>query len=329
MEKDKIMIVNEQSLRDKIYLIRGKQVMLDIDLAEIYGYETRYFNRQVQNNKERFCGDDFMFQLTQEELKILMCKNFTSSWGGRRKLPYAFTEQGIYMLMTVLRGDLAIEQSRALIRLFKSMKDYLIENSHFMVTPRSIISIAQKVERNTNDIQEIKKTLDNVVTKTNLSDFMKLFGFGIEQEEILILDGEPFKADLAYQKIYHRAKRKLMVIDDYISTKTLQHLLHSKTTIKLTIISDNKARPPLRNTEYVDFQKENPERSIDFIKTMKKAHDRYIILDYKTKDMKVYHCGTSSKDAGKKITTITRIKDISGYIKMIDDLLANSSLVLK
>ena len=135
-EKNEIMIVDEQLLKDKIYMIRGQQVMLDSDLAEIYGYETRYFNRQVQNNKERFRGDDFMFQITKEELENLMCKKFTSSWGGTRKLPYVFTEQGIYMLMTVLRGEFAVEQSRTLIRLFKSMKDYMTDISSSILIQR-------------------------------------------------------------------------------------------------------------------------------------------------------------------------------------------------
>ena len=94
-----IMIVDENSIKDKIYLIRGQRVMLDFDLAEIYGYETRYFNRQVKNNIERFDAG-FMFQLTEKEWSaFLKCKNFTSSWGGVRKLFYAFTEHGIFMLM--------------------------------------------------------------------------------------------------------------------------------------------------------------------------------------------------------------------------------------
>lgn len=178
---------------------------------------------------------------------------------------------------------------------------------------------------NSADIEAIK---ENMVTKADLSDFMKLFDSGIEHDEILILDGEPFKADLAYQKIYRRAKRKLMIIDDYISTKTLQHLLHSKNAVKLTIISDNKARPPLRQTEYMDFQRENPGRSIDLITAEGKVHDRYIILDVNTKDMKVYHCGASSKDAGKKITTITQVKDVSNYGEMAKALLENPPLTL-
>lgn len=243
-EKNEIIIVEEQSLRDKIHMIRGQQVMLDFDLAEIYGYSTSAFNQQVSRNIEKF-DEDFMFRLTKSEFEILMSQNVISSWGGRRKLPNAFTEQGIYMLMTVLKGDLATKQSKKLIRLFKSMKDYIIENQQLMITQKDYVALAQKVERNTDDIREIKDTLDTVVTKADLSDFMKLFDSGIEHDEILILDGEPFKADLAYQKIYHRAKRKLLVIDDYISTKTLQHLLHSMPTVKLTVISDNKARPPL------------------------------------------------------------------------------------
>ena len=331
-DKNEVMIVDEQSLRDKIYEIRGQQVMLDSDLSEIYGYTVSAFNQQVRRNIDRF-PEDFMFQLRPEELPdSLKSQNVTLNESGNRrgmhikKMPNAFTEQGIYMLMTVLKGDLAIEQSKTLIRLFKSMKDYIIENQQLMITQKDYVALAEKVNSNSADIAEIK---ENMVTKTDLSDFMKLFDAGIEHDEILILDGEPFKADLAYQKIYRRAKRKLIVIDDYISAKTLQHLLHSKAAVKLTIVSDNKARPPLRNAEYADFQKENPGRSIDFITTAKKAHDRYIVLDHGTKDMKIYHCGASSKDAGKKITTITQITDMSGYGDMIKELLANPALVLK
>ena len=123
-----ILEINEIMLQSKIHIVRDQKVILDVDLAEIYGYETKNFNRQVKNNKAKFEGDDFMFQLTKDEWENLRCKNFTSSWGGSRYLPLAFTEQGIYMLMTVLKGDLAIRQSKALIRTFKRMKDYIIEN---------------------------------------------------------------------------------------------------------------------------------------------------------------------------------------------------------
>lgn len=110
MNKDIIaQEINAEYLKGYIYNIRGVRVMLDMDLAQIYGYSTKDFNRQVKNNIEKF-EQDFMFQLSDEECEILRCKNSTSSWGGRRYNPYAFTEQGIYMLMTVLKGDLAYQQ---------------------------------------------------------------------------------------------------------------------------------------------------------------------------------------------------------------------------
>ena len=114
--ENEVIIKNEEELKSKIYTIRGVQVMMDSDLAEIYGYETRDFNKQVKNNIERF-DEDFRFQLTKEEYDVinLMWKNSTSSWGGTRKLPYVFTEQGIYMLMTVLKGELAVSQSKMLV----------------------------------------------------------------------------------------------------------------------------------------------------------------------------------------------------------------------
>ena len=126
-----IAIIDEFTIRDKIYEVRGMKVMLDFELAEIYGYNTSRFNEQVTNNNEKFEGYDFCFYLTQEEfkeLKNLISKKSTSSWGGRRKPPRAFTESGIYMLMTVLRGELATKQSRALIRIFRAMKDYMSED---------------------------------------------------------------------------------------------------------------------------------------------------------------------------------------------------------
>lgn len=246
--------------------------------------------------------------------------------GGRSKPVKAFTEAGVYMLMTVLKGDLAIEQSKTLIRLFRSMKDYIIENQQLMIPQRDYLALTEKMTGHDADIREIK---ENMVTKADLSDFMKLFDSGIEHEEILILDGEPFKADVAYQKIYGKAKRKIIVVDDYIGVKTLNHLAHAKTNAALTVISDNKARPPLRQAEFNDFLTENPGRNIVFIQSAGRAHNRYIVLDEGTKEMKVYHCGASSKVAGKRITTITRLTDIDDYKNTIRMLLGNPSLVLR
>ena len=331
MADNEIMIANEQSLRDKIYEIRGQQVMLDSDLAEIYGYTVSAFNQQVKRNIDRF-PEDFMFQLKPEELpESLKSQNMILNESGNRrgmhikKMPNAFTEQGIYMLMTVLKGDLAIEQSKTLIRLFKSMKDYIIENQQLLITQKDYVALAEKVNSNSADIKEMK---GNMVTKSDLSDFMKLFDQGVHNEEVLILDGQPFKADVAYQKIYRSAKKSIIVVDDYIGVKTLQHLVHAKSGVTLTVISDNKFNL-LKLTEYNDFLTEYPKKTVDFISSQDRAHDRYIVIDNGTTGMKVYHCGASSKDAGKRITTITRLIDIDDYKKTIKTLLTNPPLILK
>ena len=308
----------------QIYIIRGQQVMLDSGLAEIYGYETRYLNLQVRHNLNRF-PEDFMFQLTKEEYDNLMLKNSTSSHGGRRKLPNVFTEQGVYQLATVLKGALAERQSIAIMRVFRAMREYIAQNRQ-LLPQQELLRLSGRQAELEGEVREIK---ENMITKADLSDFMKLFDSSIEHEEILILDGEPFKADEAYQKIYRIAKRKIAVVDDYIGVKTLQHLAHAKPGVKITVISDNKARPRLTLTEYQDYLTENPGRNITFLQSQHQAHDRYIILDEGSKDMKVYHCGASSKDAGKRITTITRIMDIDDYKATIGSMLANTGLILR
>ena len=167
-----------------------------------------------------------------------------------------------------------------------------------------------------------------MLTRADLSDLMKLFEPSISNEEILILDGEPFKADAAYQKIYKQAAESIIVIDDYLGVKTLQHLVHAKNSVNITIISDNKGNRPLRKSEYDDFRSEYSDREISFVKSENKTHDRYIVLDFGTKSERLYHCGASSKDAGRRITTITEIKGIAPYAETIRTLLANPPLML-
>ena len=142
-----ISIISTNSIKDKIYTIRGIQVMLDSDLAEIYGYSTKAFNQQVKNNIERF-DEDFMFQLSDEEVKDLRSKILTTNISSMsRSNPYAFTEQGIYMLMTVLKGELAVSQSKMLVRLFKQMKDYIVENQQ-VIGQRDFIRLSLQAAEN-------------------------------------------------------------------------------------------------------------------------------------------------------------------------------------
>lgn len=334
-------IVNEQSLKNSIYMIRGQQVMLDLDLAAIYGYSTRDFNRQVKNNIEKF-PKDFYFQLTEKESNtILMWKNSTSSWGGVRKKPHAFTEQGIYMLMTVLKGPIATRQSIALIRLFKQMKDYIVENQG-MLGQREYLQLSLQTSDNVRDIMEVKQslaeiddkvakvvdTLGEVVTRSELSDIMLDFSKPLVKYGWLILNGQPVESDLAYQQIYSQAQESIIMIDDYISLKSLSLMRHAPEDVKVVVISDNVGHY-LHQFEVDDVQREYPNRSFVYKVANGIFHDRYIVTDYNTPFEKIYHCGASSKDGGNRVTTITLVKEASIYHSLIDQAMQNDLLVLK
>ena len=347
-----ISIVDENSIRDKIYEVRGVKVMLDFDLAEIYGYETKNFNRQVKNNITKFEGDDFMFQLTRAELEDLVrCKFFTSradtlfrgQKGGSRYLPYAFTEQGVYMLMTVLRGDLAIRQSRALVMAFKAMKDYIIENQDLIgrheftqlkleVSQNREVEVQSRAKLNEID-EQIKSVVDrmsDVVMRSEISPFLLDLGRPTEKHEFLILNGEPAKADETYISIYSQAVKTVYIVDNYINIKTLRLLQEVKRGVAVTIFSDNLGNK-LHASDYADFKTEFPNIPVDFHTTSGIMHDRYIILDFGTNGERIFHCGASSKDAGKKMTSITEYTEAdvkAAFHSVVNKLLANPALNL-
>lgn len=179
-EKKDVFVITEESLQSKIYYVRGQKVMLDFDLAEIYGYTTSRFNEQVKNNIEKFDAD-FMFELTRDEFEDLMSNFSTSSWGGRRKLPKAFTEQGIYMLMTVLRGDLAVKQSKALIRTFKRMKDYIMNNRE-LIGQREYIQLSIHTAENIKDIMKLKLNMNSV--EKQMSDIVEQMNEVVTRSEL-------------------------------------------------------------------------------------------------------------------------------------------------
>ena len=281
-ENKEIVIVDDKTIKDKIYLIRGQKVMLDADLAEIYGYETKNFNRQVKNNIEKFEGEDFMFQLTEDEFANLRCKNFTSSWGGSRYLPNAFTEQGIYMLMTVLRGELAIKQSKALIRMFKQMKDFIIENQDF-IGSKELVQIAIQTNKNTNDIAKINDKISTLATKEDLKKVMDNFIDPDTYKHFLLMNGDKIEADVAYTKLYKSARKSIYVIDNYIGLKTLELLRAAKDSVEVIIFSDNvRNKDMLTKNILNDFIRDCPNINLKMKIAGKKYHDRYIAIDYGT-----------------------------------------------
>ena len=335
-----IIDVTEEYLRDRLYDIRGRKVMLDADLAEIYGYETKVFNRQVKNNAKKFDGDEFMFRLTKTEFENLRCKNSTSSWGGSRYAPYAFTEQGVYMLMTVLKGDIAIKQSRDLVRTFKKMKDYILDNQ-FLIGQREVMQASMQTAENTVEISKLRMDigsvekqmsdvmdqLNDVVTKSELADMMNSF-VSDEDNGWLLYNTKYCSADVAYSSIYGQAKKSVYVIDNYIGLRTLVMLKNASAGVDIKIFSDNVGSGKLHKVEFSDFLREYPGIQITLQHTSGIFHDRFIVLDYGMKDERVFLCGTSSKDAGARITTIVEDFGIQKYDPIIKKLLSNAVLVL-
>lgn len=321
MKTNELSIYDEDYLKSKIYIIRGVQVMIDADLADIYGYSTKRFNEQVKNNIERF-DEDMRFQLTSNEYDVLRSKISTSkpeTRGGRQYLPYVFTEQGIYMLMTVLKGELAVDQSKKLIRLFKQMKDFIVQLQN--VLPESEIKmLAIQTQNNTEDIRQIKQRVDD------LTVVVKDFTDSNIKKDYLLFNGQTVEADIAYSEIYSYAKKTIHIVDNYISLKTLVLLKSVAPSVKVTIFSDN-VNHGLHQTEFDDFKKEYPNVDISLKTSGGIYHDRYIFIDYGTKNEMIFHCGGSSKDGGKRVSSITKVNDVMLYKIIIDNLRNNPTKV--
>ena len=319
--------INREDVKARIFEIRGFRVMLDSDIANYFGVTTGNLNKAKNRNINRF-PDNFSFVLTDQEVSLFQSGIAIQTQGvkgGRSNNPTVYTEQGVAMLTSVLHTERAICASIQIIEAFVEMSHYLKENRQ-LLTSDGLEALELKHYRLADRVQNIE---DNMITRDDLSALMKLFDAGIRSEETLILNGEPFKADLAYQKIYKKAKKNIITIDNYLGVKTLQHLVHAKENTDITIISDNKGFKPLRRSEYNDFQTEYPRIKIRFIRAQNKIHDRYIVLDYGTRDMKIYHCGTSSNSAGGKVTTITELKETNVYKEMIKGLLSHPVLKMK
>ena len=325
-----IVVIDETTIKSKIYYIRNQKIMLDFELAEIYGYSTKRFNEQVKRNNEKF-DDDFMFQLTDEEISGLSrSQNATLNKGTGRGSnikynPYAFTEQGIYMLMTVLRGELAVKQSKALIRMFKQMKDFIIENQDF-IGSKELVQIAIQTNQNTNDIAEIKSQM---ATKEDLKKVMDNFIDPDTYKHFLLMNGDKIEADVAYTKIYKSAKKSIYVIDNYIGLKTLELLRATKDSVEVIIFSDNvRNKDMLTKNILNDFRRDYPNINLKMKIAGKRYHDRYIAIDDGAENEAFYLCGASSKDAGNKISSITKIEESSKdmYHTMFGGMLNNKNL---
>lgn len=278
--EDEIIILDENDLKNKIYTIRGVQVMLDSDLAEFYGYETKRFNEQVKNNIERF-DEDFRFQLTQDEVDVLRSKFSTTNISTMsRSLPYAFTEQGIYMLMTVLKGELAVKQSKTLIRLFKQMKDFVLTNSQLFA---EIDSIKKHLIESDLHHKENDKRIDELFT---LMDKYK-----IEEKQGIFFQGQIFDAYAKFESFIQSAKKEIVLIDGYVDLTVLERLAKKQKGVNVLLYTDSKTK--ITNLDVQKFNGQYPTLTLNFTSKM---HDRFLIIDNSV----LYHIGASLKDLAKK-----------------------------
>ena len=336
--EEKTELMTMDNVCNRVYVIRGQQVMLDYDLAEIYGYEVKRLNEQVKRNINRF-PEDFMFQLTKDEMVLVKSQIATSpnnnffegQDGGRRKLPYAFTEQGIYMLATVLRGELAEQQSIFIMRAFREMRHYIKQNHQFvteaelnLVTSKvseisvQMASVSDRQKKTERNVQEIQKSIEslneNFVSDKDFKNFV-------------IYKGQKFEADVAYIDIYQQATTSIYVVDDYMNAKSLQLLSQKKVGVEVVLFTENgRGRNGFLTTVVVtDFGNQYPKLRI---KSNPDCHDRWIILDYGLATEQVYHCGASSKDAGKKLCAINKIENTAVIHTVIDKLLLGEDKVI-
>ena len=309
--------ISTLQIEKKIYVIRGVQVMIDRDIAELYGVETRRLNEQVKRNIERF-PEEFMFQLNEEEfenwmsqiatsnpnlisqnatssfsrsqivtLKTEQNQNVnlksqfvTSSWGGTRKLPFAFTESGCAMLSSVLRSETAVQVSIQIMKAFVSMRHFVQSNSQIFAELKSIRE--HQLETDVH-LKESDKRIDQLFTlmdKYNVNDTQGIF-----------FQGQIFDAYAKFESFIQSAQKEIILIDNYVDLSVLQRLAKKKKGVKIIIHTDPKTK--LTSQDIQTFNAQYPTITLNHTTKM---HDRFMIIDNKV----LYHIGASLKDLGKK-----------------------------
>ena len=279
----KELLINKENIQNKIYNIRNIFVMLDRDLAELYQVETRRINEQVKRNIERF-PEDFMFQLTKDELEIWKSQNATSNSikMGLRKMPLAFTEQGVYMLSTVLKSKVAVDVTISIMRTFTNMKHFLQNNSH-------IFDRFERIEYKLILQDKKIETILNTIEDKNIKPIQGIF-----------YDGQIFDAYVFVNDLLKSAKNEVILIDNYIDDTVLT-LFSKYTNISFKIVTK-----PISKQLKLDIDKYNSQYKNLRVKTSTKYHDRFLLID----NTEAYHLGHSLKDIGKKIFGFSKI-DVS------------------
>ena len=281
------------NIEDKILVIRGQQVMLDRDLAGLYGVETKNINKAMSRNKERF-PINFCFQLTTDEFASLRFQNGTSNKkGGRRYLPFVFTEQGVAMLSGVLHSDIAVKVSISIMNAFVHMRHYLNNNSEY-------INQVNKLET--------KVDLKFVEYDKNFTKIFKVLDSSPKSiKQGVFVQGQIFDAYTKFQELIKSAKKEIILIDNYIDLTVLDQLTAKNAGVDVIIYTQPKT--PVKKLDIDKFNAQYPSLAIKHTNTM---HDRFLIID----NTEIYHIGASLKDLGRKCFGFARLED-ARWIKTV------------
>ena len=300
------------NIENKILVIRGQQVMLDRDLAELYGVETKVLNQAVKRNIERF-PERFMFQLTKTEqnnaedrlrsqfvtLENLKSQIVTSRQRGKysKYLPYVFTEQGVAMLASVLKSPTAVQISIKIMDAFVAMRRFLLNNAKIFTEIDSIKEHLLASDLHQKESDERIDTLFTLMDKYRIKDKQDIF-----------FQGQIYDAYSTFQRLIKKAKKEIILIDNYIDLTVLDRLTQKNIGVDVTIYT--RPDSSIKKLDIAKFNAQYPNLTIKHTSTM---HDRFLILD----NTEIYHIGASIKDLGKKCFGFTQLEDATIIINAI------------
>ena len=292
-----------ENIKNLIYTIRGKQVMLDSDVAMLYHYETKKINQTVKRNIERF-PEKFCFQLTQNETENLRSQFVTSSlenYGGRRYMPYVFTEQGIAMLSGLLRNEIAVQVSINIMDAFVEMRKFISSNGQVFQEINTIKGKLLEQDARLLSHDEKFNLIFDALQKQNQE----------ESKQKIFFNGQIYDSYSLIIDIIKTAQNKILIIDNYIDDSILKMLSKKNKDVEVVILTSSNSN--IRKIDIQKFNKQYPSLKLSYTN---KFHDRFIVID--SKDL--YHIGASLKDLGKKCFAISKMED-NEYIKRMEDVI--------
>lgn len=283
---NELIYIESDNIKRLIYTVRGKQVMLDSDVAMLYKCETKILNQTMKRNMKRF-PEDFCFQLIEEEYISLRSQIVTLNETGRgqhrKYLPFVYTEQGISMLSPLLNNEIAVQVSISIMRAFVDMRKFINTNRDLF---EKVIIIENKIDKKFLNYDNKFEQIFNALQKEN------------EFKQKIFFEGQVYDAYSLIVDIIRRANKKIVIIDNYVDDSILKMLAKKNKNVETVILTSENS-----NISKLDIQKFNKEYPTLKLAKTDKFHDRFIIID----NNELYHCGASIKDLGKKCFAISKM----------------------